>query len=164
FKPIHRVMSPIVSILRSIPTMAVILIIMIFIDLQNAPIYIGFLIAFPILYSAFYSAIAGVDNDLKEMVAIYKVRPMDKVRYLIIPSIAESVFDVSGSTLSLTLKVVIASEVLCHTLKSIGIEMQFANLTFEISNLLAWTILAIALSMALELVVYGIKKLWEATR
>lgn len=164
FKPIHRIVSPIVAILRAVPTMAVILIIMIWVDYQRAPVYIGFLIAFPILYSAFYSAITGVDKDLVEMTNVYKVGAFDKIAYLYAPQIASGVFDVSQSTISLTLKVIIASEVLCYTRDSIGFGMKAANLSFEIANLLAWTVAAVLLSFALELMVGAAKKVWEASR
>jgi NitT/TauT family transport system permease protein len=164
FKPLHRIMSPIVAILRAVPTMAFILIIMIWIDFQQAPVYIGFLIAFPIFYSSFYSAITGVDKDLTEMTKVYKIRAIDKVRFLYAPEIASSVFDVSASTVSLTLKVIIASEVLCYTRDSIGFGMKMANLTFEISNLLAWTVAAVLLSFALEMTIGGAKRAWEAAR
>lgn len=164
WKPLHRVVSPIVGILRAVPTMAVILIIMLWVDFQNAPKYIGFLIAFPILYPAIYTAIDGVDDKLVEMTTVFKVRPLDKITHLYLPSIAPSVFDVSRSTISLTLKVVIAAEVLCQTKTSIGLSLQYANLTFDVSELLAWTVFAIALSFVLEGVVVGLKKLWEVRR
>ena len=39
-----------------------------------------------------------------------------------------------------------------------------ANATFEIAYLLAWTLVAIALSFALEGVVAIFKKIWQVTR
>lgn len=163
-KPLHRILSPVVSILRAVPTMAVILIIMLWVDFQSAPAYIGFLIAFPLLYSAFYSSLTSVDKELIEMTAVYNVRARDRIRFLYLPQILPSVFDVSRSTISLTLKIVIAAEVLCQTKNSIGLNMQFANLTFEIANLLAWTMLAVILSFILELSVSALKKFWKAAR
>ena len=82
FNPLHRVISPIVSILRAAPTVAVILIMYAFMDNNSMAIVVGFLIAFPILYSAFYSAIVGVDKDLLQMAKLYKVRPIDKIRFI----------------------------------------------------------------------------------
>ena len=164
FKPIHRVMSPIVSIFRSAPTLAIILIIMLWLDGQRAPIIIGFLIAFPILYQAIYTAITGVDKELVEMAKLYKVKPLDVVFGLYSPEIAPAVFDVSRSTISLTLKVVIAAEVMTYAKGSIGLEMQKANLSFDVAVLLGWTVLAIVLSFVFEGIVFGIKKLWEAKR
>lgn len=164
FKPVHRVLSPIVGILRAAPTMAIILIAMIWLDGQKAPILIGFLVAFPLLYQAIYTAIVGVDSDLVEMTKVYKVSPINRVFSLYVPQIAPAVFDVTRSTVSLTLKVVIAAEVLTYAKNSIGLSMQKASLTFDVALLLAWTIVAILFSFALEGIVFGLKKIWEASR
>lgn len=162
--PIHKVMSPIISILRSAPTLAIILIMMLWLDGQTAPAFVGFLIAFPLLYQGIYTAIVGVDKDLVEMAKFYKVKPRDIIFGLYAPEIAPQVFDVSKSTLSLTLKVIIASEVLTYAKDSIGIEMQKANQAFDVAVLLGWTLVAILLSFVFEGIVTGFKKLWEVRK
>ena len=162
--PIHKVMSPIISILRSAPTLAIILIMMLWLDGQTAPVFVGFLIAFPLLYQGIYTAIVGVDKDLVEMAKFYKVKPRDIVFGLYAPEIAPQVFDVSKSTISLTLKVIIASEVLTYAKDSIGLEMQKANQAFDVAVLLGWTLVAILLSFVFEGIATGLKKLWEVRK
>lgn len=164
FKPLHKVLSPIVAFLRSAPTVAVILILYAFTSSEIMAVTVGFLIAFPIMYSAFYSAIVGVDKDLIEMAKIYKFSPLDKVRGIYLPCIAECLFDTSKSTISLTLKVVVAAEILTSISKSIGAKIAVANSTFEIAYLLSWTIVAIFFSFALEGIVALLKKLWEVLK
>lgn len=161
FKPIAKILSPVVSILRAAPTMAVILIAMIWLNKESVPVLIGFLVAFPLLYQSIYTAIIGVDKNLVEMTKVYKVSAIDRVLHLYVPEIAPAVFDVSKSTLSLTLKVVIAAEVLAYTKSSIGLAMQGANSVPDISLLLAWTIMAIVMSFILEGIVSLLKVLWE---
>lgn len=164
YNPIHRIMSPIVSVMRSAPTVAVILILYAFLGSSSMAVVVGFLIAFPIMYSSFYSAIVGVDEELIEMSKVYKVRSVDKIRYVYVPLVAPSVFDTSKSTLSLTLKVVIAAEILANVTNSIGGKIQVANASFEIAYLLAYTLVAIVFSFALEGVVALSKKIWEVAR
>lgn len=164
WKPVHRVLSPIIGILRAAPTMAIILIAMLWLDGQRAPILIGFLIAFPLLYQSVYTAITGVDAELVEMTKLYKVSPLNKVVNLYMPEIAPAVFDASRSTASLTLKVVIAAEVLAYAKNSIGLSMQSASQTFDVGLLLAWTMIAIMFSFVFEGVIAGLKKLWEVSR
>ncbi len=162
--PIHRVLSPIVSVLRAAPTVAVILILYAFMNNDSMSIAVGFLIAFPIMYSSFYSAITGVDGDLLKMAKLYKVSPANKIRFIYLPCIAENLFDTGRSTLSLTLKVVVAAEILTSISRSIGSNIQVAYAMFEVSYLLAWTLVAIVFSFVLEAIVSGLKKLWEALR
>lgn len=164
FNPLHRVLSPIVSFLRAAPTVAVILILYAFMESSSMAIAVGFLIAFPIMYSSFYSSIVGVDRDLLNMAKLYKVRPLDKILYIYLPSVADCLFDTSRATLSLTLKVVIAAEILVSISLSIGEKIQVAYATFNVSYLLAWTLIAIVFSFVLEGVVSILKKLWEVSR
>lgn len=162
--PIHRIMAPIISIFRAVPTMAIILISMLWLNGGKAAILIGFLISFPLLYQAFYTAIVGIDKDLVEMTNFYKVSFMNKIKYLFVPQITPAVFDVSASTISLTLKVVIAAEVMSYAENSIGLQMKAMNQEIDIAGLFAWTIIAIVLSFVLEWIVKGFKKIWEVSR
>ncbi len=160
FSPLHKVLSPIVTVLRAAPTLAVILLAMVWIDYEQVAILIGFLIAFPLLYQVIYTSVTGVDKELVEMTDLYKVGTADKIRYLYIPEIMPPVFDITASTLSLTVKVVTAAEIMCRVRDSIGLEMQIATQAGEMSHLIAWTLVAILLSFTLELAVKGLKKLW----
>lgn len=164
FAPLHKVLSPIVSVLRAAPTVAVILVLYAFMESDSMTIAVGFLIAFPIMYSSFYTAITSVDKDLLDMAKLYKVRPLDKITYIYIPSIAGCLFDTSRSTLSLTLKVVIAAEIITSIAHSIGGKIHAAASYEELSYLLAWTIVAIIFSFVLEWIVAAFKKLWEVAR
>ena len=159
-RPVHRVLSPVISVLRSAPTMAFILLAMIWIDYNKIPVSVGLLIAFPVLYSAFYAAITGVDSDLLQMAKVYGVSRFNTVRFIYVPSIMPAVFEGSRSTISLTAKTVIAAEILCAVKDSLGQGMQRANLTFQIAELMSWVISAIVLSFVLEGAVLVLHKLW----
>ena len=127
-------------------------------------IAVGFLIAFPILYSSIYSAMVRLDKDLIAMAKTYKVGKFRTILNIYFLSISGQIFDVSKSTLSLTLKVIIAAEILTNVTGSLGGQIQVAYATFEIDYLLAWTTVAIVLSFVVEIAVALIKKLivrWE---
>ncbi len=164
FNPIHKVLAPIVSFLRAAPTVAVIYILYAFMQNEQMTIVVGFLIAFPIMYSSFYSGIIGVDKDLLEMAKVYKLSAWNKVVGIYLPSITPTLFDTSKSTISLTLKVIIAAEILTSVVKSIGGKVQSAYAAFEVDYLLAYTLIAIVFSFVLEGIVAGAKKLWEVSR
>lgn len=160
FKNLDRIISPIVAFLRAAPTVAVILIIYAFMTTDVMTVVVGFLIAFPIMYSSFFSAIKGIDENLLQMAKIYKVSPVSKIFNIFILSISENIFDTSKSTLSLTIKVVIAAEILTSVSPGIGGKIQVAYASFEIEYLLAWTLMAIALSFASEIFVAILKKIF----
>ena len=160
----HRVLSPIVTVLQAAPTMAVILLAVAWLDNSEVPLLIGFLICFPLLYNSMHSAIANVDPELLEMAQVYKIRLRDRLTGIYIPSVLPAVADGCRSAASLCVKVVIAAEVLAQTIGSIGVEMQRASVIFEIAQLMAWTVVAIVMSFLFEGVVALLKKLWEGRR
>ncbi len=156
---VKKLLSPIIKVMRSIPTMSIILLTVIWLKPSTSPILITFLIIFPIMYSGFFSAITGVDRELIEMSKIYKVPIKNRIFQLYLPQIMPSALDNMQSSISFTVKVIISAEVIAQTRNSMGIMMQLARGYLETAELLAWTLAAIALSYLLELVVYGIKKI-----
>ena len=164
FSPSKKFLSPVVSVLRSAPTVAVILVLYAFLPAKKMSVIVGFLIGFPVLYSSFSAALSATDKSLITMSKAYKVPVLRRVFSVYIPSVLPAVFEASRSTLSLTLKVVIAAEILTLVPVSLGGKIQTAYASFEIEYLLAWTLLAIAISYVLEIVVSAIKFLvvrWE---
>ncbi len=161
---IKRFLSPIVVLLRVIPTMSIILLAIIWLTSAQTPILVAFVIIFPLIYGGYLSAIESVDSGLVEMAKIYKVPLSKRIFSLYIPMTAMSLMNVVQSTIGLTLKLVIAAEVLAQTKQSIGLNMQLANLYLETPTLIAWTIVAIVLGGILESIVIVIKKIYQRSK
>ena len=159
FKTLAKILSPIIAVMRSTPTMSVILLCLLWTTTQTTPVLVTVLIIFPLLYTSFYTAVTGVDKKLVDMAKVYKVPFVTRLIKLYIPSALPEVFSAVRSTLSLTVKLTIAAEVLAQTRNSIGVDMQIANLYLETPTLIAWTIIAIVLGALLELAVFGLGKL-----
>lgn len=159
FTVLERLFGPVVTVLRAVPTMSVILLSLIWLDNGKAPMLIAFLITFPMLYSVFLTALKGVPKDLSDMSRSYLVSGKDRLFSLYLPAVLPSGLAGMQSTVSLNLKIIIASEVMAQTRKSMGIYMQRAMVYFDTAELLAWTVAAIVFSYLLELVVLLVKKL-----
>ena len=156
---IYKLLTPIVTIIRAIPTMSVILLTIIWLNSDYSPLLITLFIIFPIMYSNFYTGITSVDSELIEMSKAYNVRKKDMIFSLYLPNIAPSFFDTLQSAISLNVKIIISAEVLAQTKLSMGLMMKLSKGILDTSELLAWTIVAILLSYFLENVIILIKKL-----
>lgn len=150
FKPFHKVLSPIVTVLRAAPTLPVIFLTVIWFDYSEVPVVIGFLIAFPLLYSSFYTALTGVDKNLVDMAKSFNVSKKNVIQYIYLPSIRRPCLESMKSVISLTLKVVVAAEITALTKKSLGLLFRIENLTYNISALLALTVFTVIISFILE--------------
>lgn len=159
-----RLFSPIVTISRAVPTMSIILLALIWFKSGLTPLFVAFLIVFPMLYTGFYSALSNVDKELIDVTRAYKVKKLFVITDLYLPQAAPMFFDSIKNALSLNVKLLIAAEVLAGTKGTIGYMMQTAKLYLETSEILAWTIAAVILSYLLELAVSLIRKIvlrWE---
>ena len=145
-----KILSPIIIILRSIPTMSIILLALIWLNSQSAPVLIAFLILFPQLYASFLSALNGISVELIDMSKAYKVPVLKRIFGLYFPEVLPASLDSMKANISLSVKVTIAGEVLAQTFESMGVYMQISKIYFDTAELLGWTIMAIILSYALE--------------
>lgn len=156
---VRKTIEPIVSILRAAPTVAVIYVFYAFLPNKTMAVVVGFLIAFPVMYASILSALQGKNNDLLLMSKVYRVKKIKVLLNVYFLSIANYIFDTVRSTLSLTLKVVVAAEILTNVTASVGNKIQVSYASFEVEYLLAWTIIAILLSFVVELFVWTLKKI-----
>lgn len=157
--PVGRALSPIITILRSVPTMSIILIVIIAFKPTESPVLVTFLISFPLLHAAFFHALSEVDPYCVNMSKVFKVPVAKRIFGLYIPAILPDVFSATGSNISLALKVMIASEVLAQTFESVGVAMQIERIYLNTAGLMGWTIAAIILSFVLEFIVKILSKL-----
>lgn len=70
FRSVRKLLSPMVSVCRALPTMAVVLLLVIWTGPKAAPVIVALLVVLPTLYAAFYEALTGVDKDTVDMAKI----------------------------------------------------------------------------------------------
>ncbi|MDE5654757.1 MAG: ABC transporter permease subunit [Clostridia bacterium] len=158
WKPLRRAFSPIVALVRVLPTMSLILLALIWFNSFQSTVLVAFFVIFPMLYTGFCDAIEGVDKDLIEMSRVYGVDKRRLVTQLYIPQALPSVFTCIKSSVGLNLKLVISAEVLAQTADSMGLYMQLAKINLDTAVLLAWTMVAILLGGVIEGIVTLIEK------
>lgn len=151
-----RFFMPIVSALRSLPTLAVLLILLVWWGVGFAPVAVAFLSLFPMLYAGISAALSQVDNELVEMSRAYKVPLKKQITQLYIPSALPYVLRESGAAVSFSLKLVVSAEVIANTAKSLGGLLQEAKNYSEIPMLFALVGVAFIIGFIFELVCVGI--------
>lgn len=140
-KIFYNFFYPINSILKSIPTIAFILIALIWLNKNYAPYLIGIMIAFPILYESTLNSILNSNEDLCEMLDSFQVNYIGKLLNLHMQSIVISISQIATSTFSLVLKVVIAGEVFGQPTLGIGTAIQGEKINFNTAGIFAWIII-----------------------
>ena len=158
YPTLGRFFAPVVSVLRSLPTLAVLLIILSWTSAGTAPIVVAFLTLFPALYSGILASLKQTDKGLIEVSKTYGVPLNKRIVSLYLPASAPYVLRESASALSLSLKLVASAEVLASTAVSLGGLMQDAKLYFatQTPTLFALVGATFIVGLALESIVYAL--------
>ena len=143
------VIDKVVTIFRAVPTMSVILITLVLVSSTVVPAIVAFLVAFPVIYSAFIREIYA-DGKIRDMCAVYGVTGANKTRYVLLPQISKAVVPQIKDTLPLCIKVVIAGEALSLPRSGIGRQMYVAKVNLDTASVLALTVLALAVCFIIQ--------------
>lgn len=146
-----------VSILRSIPTIAIILFLLLWTSSEIAPVVIATLVTMPILFAGLEGM--KIDNEVKLLAKLYEIKGINYFKFIWFPHLQNNYVPLLSSTSSLNLKVLVAGEVLAHTYVSLGGMMQSASVYFEIGQLVALAVVTILTAVILEKLLLQTKKL-----
>ena len=152
-------LNPLIVTLRTLPVLAVMLVILIWTSVTVAPLIVTFLLLFPAMYAQFSSAVDGLDANIIEMAKVYNVSKKDRLLKMYLPMVSPSVFSQAGANMSLGLKVMISAEVLSNTFRSLGGLMQNARFFLDMPRLAALTIVAVITGLLLELAFSQLKRI-----
>ncbi len=159
YKSAHKLLSPVVSVCRALPTMAVVLLLIIWTGPKTAPVIVALLVIFPTLYSLFYESMTNVDGDVIDMAKIDGANRLRLTVSFYIPLSAPMASRSAAGALSLCIKLTVAAEVLASTAGSLGAMMQTYRVYFETARLMALTTLTVIVSLLLEALFYRLLKL-----
>lgn len=145
-------LKPITVVLRTLPTMAVILLILKATrgDKSLSPVIVTALVLLPMIYSQALAAAGDIDKGLIEMAEVYALPKKQRLFKIYLPLIAPNILAQTGANISLGLKVMISAEVLANTAKGLGGMMQQSNISAEIARLSALTVAAVVLGLLVD--------------
>ena len=151
--------KPFMIFLRTVPTLAIILILLIWTSAKVAPVIVTFLVLFPMIYSQMVAATENVDGGLIQMAKLYGVSKKERLFKIYLPQISPDIFSQTGANVSLGIKVMISAEVLSNTYKSLGGMMQSARSFLEVSRLAALKLIAVLLGLVVDIAFSRLKRI-----
>ncbi len=163
-KNFELAISPIISLLKTVPTMSVILLILLWVNYEIAPIVIAFIVVFPLSYASSLSGYRSLDKSVYDMAKIYKIEDKTLYKNYVFPTLLDKFSSSSVSELLLTFKIIISGEVMAETAKGIGELIKNAKYSLETGKLFAYTITALLLGLLLEYLLKGIIVLLKKRR
>jgi len=142
--------SPLLKIVRALPTIAVVLLLLFWTNSFIAPIIVTILVVLPILYTEIVSAFLSIDKDLIVAFNVFNISKKDMLKKVYIPQVKPQIFRSIGGGLSLNIKLMVASEVLSQTKKSLGLMLNTAKVYFETSKMIALVMVTVIIAVMIE--------------
>ena len=147
---VYQLFQPLMVAIKSTPVMSFIIIALIWFKSGLVPVFICFLMCFPIIWTSTVKGIQQVDQKLLEMAKIYSVSRFHVIEKIYFPSTIPYITAGMVTALGIGWKVTVAAEVLSNPRLSIGANLYNAKVYLESEKLFAWTIVIIVLSMIFE--------------
>ena len=149
-KPLDELLSPLLSVIKATPVASFIIITLVWLDKNTIPAFISFLMVLPIIQGNVSEGIKNTPTELAEMTKIFNFSFKHKLTKLYLPCLTPYFFAGIKTSLGLAWKAGVAAEVLAIPKSSIGKELYDAKIYLEATEVFAWTVTVIALSMILE--------------
>jgi len=149
-----------VNFLKATPVMAVIIYALLLLTSNNVPVFVCFLMCYPVVYINVLSGLDSMEKEYLEMARVFEVNGRDRFRWLYLPSIEPEIKASLNLIAGLSWKSVVAAEVLSVPKFSMGYNLLNSKIYFETGELFAWIISIVALAYAFERVIrYFVRKI-----
>ena len=156
FVSFRRIAEPILAALRTLPTLAVSLILALWAGGYYAPVVLGVTVIVPYLYSAITARNSTIPKELDEVCAINGANRWRRFAALQLPYAAAAFPESMSSAFSFNIKIVVSAEILVQTASSLGMLMNMSKLYFETAKLIALVFCTVLVSVAFELMLKSV--------
>lgn len=149
-KIVRLLFEPWVTVIRTTPVMSVVILAIIWFESNLVPVFVTFLMLFPIIYGNVVAGIANTDRQFLQMARVFKVSPWRVLTGVYFPSIIPYLASGASTAMGMAWKVIIAAEILSQPDLAIGTNLMLAKINLETGEVFAWTVVAIIISALFE--------------
>lgn len=142
--------APLLSVIRATPVASFILLALVWINKGILPIFISSLLVLPVVWSNVSEGLKQIDKKHLEMAKIFRLGISKTIINIYVPSVLPFFESAFRTSIGLAWKAGIAAEVLAVPARSIGKKLYESKTYFETTDLFAWTIVVIILSLIIE--------------
>ena len=146
----HHLFSPLLTLFKATPVASVIFLMLLWMGRDNVPLWIAFMMAFPIVWSNVREGLLHANGQLLEMAKLFGVPKARVLFKLSLPALTPYLLSACRSAVALAWKAGIAAEVLCVPTRSIGRAIFEGKTYLMTEELFAWTLLVILISVLIE--------------
>lgn len=165
YTKIKYVFNPTMIALRSIPTAALVFLLLVLAGFDNASIYIVAIIVFPMVYEATVSGYQNIDQNIIMAMRVDSANPLRNNFVIKLPLSMPYIAVGLTTSFALSFKIEIMAETLTSSSKSYGlgraISVAFANQYDGLVSTFAYAFVAILVMLIVSLLIWIIKKVFK---
>ena len=151
-KEIYQFLKPLMTVLKSVPTVAFIFVFIVMSNAREAPIYVVLVICFPILYEAVVGGFKNIDKDVLDAAKVDGASYMKSAALIKFPLAVPYIIVGIVSSFALSFKIEIMAEVITGSTKNgLGSSINFAYSQAEMPNVFAYSLLVIIFMLLVTL-------------
>lgn len=150
YELLYDLFRPLLSVMRSVPVISFILLALIFLNPESIPLMIAFLTMFPLLAENLTKGIRNLRPGLSIMARQFHLKRYNTLSQVIYPQLKPFLYSGLASATGFGWRAIIMGEVLSQCTFGIGSEMKRAQSFIAVPELLAWTIVAILISVLFD--------------
>lgn len=159
------VFNPTMIALRSVPTAALVFLLLVLVGFKNASLYIVMVIVFPMVYEATVSGYQNIDKDVLMAMRVDSANHFSSNFKIKLPLSMPYIAVGLTSSFALSFKIEIMAEVITSSSKSYGlgraIAVAYANQSNGLVSTFAYAFIAILVMMLVSLLIWIIKKTFK---
>lgn len=149
--PLFQILfAPFAVTIKSVPVASFIVICLIWLSAQQLSIFISFLMVLPVIYTNVLQGMESADPTLLETCHVFSIPWHRRVLYLWLPQLRPFLFSACGVGLGLAWKAGIAAEIIGIPAGSVGRMFYDAKLYLNTTDLFAWTVIVVVVSVLFE--------------
>ena len=142
--------APILQMIRAVPVAAFIILVYLWLKEGAIPVFISFLMVFPLVWANTEAGLSAIDKKLIEMAKVMDLSRKNILRHIILPAVLPPVFAAFTTGLGFAWKSGVAAEVICRTGDSVGNLLWASKTSVEYDEVFAITAVIVVLSVLLE--------------
>lgn len=151
--------SPLLHVIRSVPVASFIILVLVWLKTNNIPVFISFLMVFPMFWDRMQSAFDSVDQKLLELCRVMRVSFGEKLRAVYLPAVLPALRSVCITGIGFAWKSGVAAEVICKPQSALGTLLSNGKTALETPEVFAVTLVIVVLSILFD---SFLKKVWRA--
>lgn len=158
YKIVQAVLNPVMTLLRTIPTVSLILILLIWFGRELGPTIIVGLVIFPIIYELVVGSIKKVDSDLSDVCKLFGCTTFEKFLALYYPNLIYALSSGIQATLGLAFKVMVMAEVMAQSRIGIGQALNYEKTYLNMAGVFGWTIILVLIVIVFDFFISMVMK------